>query len=122
MLQDNDDQNDDSFCEKLVSDPLLIPNLPSLAAPWRQLAKPRASVDVDIRDNLANHSEIANSPEIARALLKHFVEFILPSNYAPHGIVPTDGEMHVTGIQAKKISKYKAVLVVKFHLPVSLKA
>ena len=32
-----------------------------------------------------------------------------------------DGEMSVTGIQAKKISKQKAVLVVKFLSPASLK-
>jgi len=35
--------------------------------------------------------------------------------------VPKDGEMRVTGIQAKKISKHKAVLVVKFLAPASLK-
>ena len=74
-------------------------------------------MDVSIHDDLANHSEIA----IARALLKHSVEIILPSNYAPHGIVPKDGEMRVTGIQAKKISKHKAVLIVKFLAPASLK-
>ena len=51
-------------------------------------------MDVSIHDDLVNHSEIA----IARALLKHSVEIILPSNYAPHGIVPKDGEMRVTGI------------------------
>ena len=74
-------------------------------------------MDVSIHDDLANQSEIA----IARALLKHSVNFILPPNYAPHGIVPKDGEMRVTGIQAKKISKHKAVLIVKFLAPASLK-
>jgi len=72
---------------------------------------------MDIHDDLANHSEIA----IACALMKQSVEIILLSNYAPHGIVPKDGEMRVTGIQAKKISKHKAVLVVKFLAPASLK-
>ena len=35
--------------------------------------------------------------------------------------MPKDSEMRVTGIQAKKISKHKAVLVVKFLSPTSLK-
>ena len=58
-LQDDDDDNDDSSSEKLVSDPLLIPNLPFSIAPRRQPAKLRASMHVDIYDDLANHSEIA---------------------------------------------------------------
>ena len=92
-------------------------NLPSSIAPRCQPAKLCASMDVDIHDDLANHSEIA----IAHALLKHSVVIILPSDYTPHGIVPKDGEIRVTKIQAKKISKHKAVLVVKFLAPASLK-
>jgi len=118
-LQNDNDDNDDSSSEKLVSDPLLIPNLPHSIAPRRQPATLRASMDVSIHDDLANHSKIASAT--THALLKHSGEIILPSNYAPHGIVPKHGEMRVTRIQAKKISKHKAVLVVKFLAPASLK-
>ena len=58
-LQDDNDNNDDSSSEKLVSDQLLISNLPFSIVPRRQPAKLRASMDVDIHDDLANHSEIA---------------------------------------------------------------
>ena len=136
MLGDNDDEIDDTLSEKLVSDPMLIPNIPSSTAPRRQLAKARASVDVDIHDDFANHSEIAHadgryswlalaisktSQVLARALLKDSFETIRLSDYAPHGIVRKDSEIHVTGIQAKKISKHTPVLVVKFLSPPSLK-
>ena len=67
---------------------------------------------MSIHDDLANHCEIA----ITHSLLKHSVEIILPSNYATHGIVPKDGEMRVTEIQVKKISKHKAVRVVKIFI------
>ena len=59
ILVDNDDEINDTLFEKSVSDPLLIPNIPSSTTPRRQLAKARASVDVDIHDDFANHSEIA---------------------------------------------------------------
>ena len=118
MLQDHYDDNDDISSEELLSNPLLIPNLPPSMTPRQQPAKLRASMNIDIHDDLANHSEIATC-----ALMKHSqaVEIILPSNYAPHCIVPKDGEIRVTGVQAKKISKHKAVLVVKFLLLASLK-
>ena len=93
ILQDVDDDNNDISYEKLVSDPLLIPILPPSMASRHQPAKLRASMDIDIHDDLANHSEIATC-----ALMKHSqaVEIILPSNYAPHCIVPKDGEIRVT--------------------------
>ena len=80
-LQIEEDANDFSSYEELVSDPLFLPTLPHSIAPKCQPASSRTPMDVSIHDDLANHSEIA----IARALLKHSVEIILPSNYAPHG-------------------------------------
>ena len=59
ILVDNDDGIDDTFPEKLVSDSMLVLNIPSSTTPRRQLAKARAFVDVDIHDDFANHSEIA---------------------------------------------------------------
>ena len=39
ILVDNDDEIDDTLFEKSVSDPLLIPNIPSLTAPDASLRK-----------------------------------------------------------------------------------
>ena len=64
-------------------------------------------------DNLHDFSELA----IARALLKHSVEFILPAHYKPD----VTGEMHVVGVVAVKLTKSKAVLIVKFLFPQSLR-
>ena len=84
---------------------MLILNPAFSTAPRCQPAKPRAAVDVDIHDDLANRSEFA--------LLKHSVEITLPSNYAPYGIVPPKGgKIRVTGIHAtKKGSKNCTILI-----------
>jgi len=44
----------------------------------------------------------------------------MPKRYAPNHAVP-EGKMRVVGIKAKKISSTKAVLIVKFISPPSLK-
>ena len=85
---------------------MIIPNIPSSTAPRRQLAKARASVDVNIHDEFVKQYDI-NRDAVARARLKHSVETILPSNYTPHGIVPKDDEMRVAGVQAKKVQNIR---------------
>jgi len=64
-------------------------------------------------DNLHDFSELA----IARALLKHSVEFILPAHYKPD----FTGEMRVVGVDALKLAKSKAVLIVRFLSQQSLR-
>jgi len=69
--------------------------------------------EIALSDELANHNELA----IARAFLRHSVEFVLPPHYRPD----VTGEMRVIGLDTKKLSKTKAVLIVKFPTPQSLK-
>jgi len=71
---------------------------------------------IDLHANLVDYSNL----EIARALARHSVEIGLSTHYAPKHVVQ-DGEMRVVGIKAKKISSTKAVLIVKFISPPSLK-
>jgi len=73
---------------------------------------------IDLHANLVDYSEL----EIAKAFAHHSVETGLPKHYAPNHVVP-EGKMRVVGIQAKKISSTKAVLIVKFRVisPPSLK-
>jgi len=68
--------------------------------------------DIDLHANLVDYTEL----EIAKALARHSV----PKHYAPNHVVP-EGKMRVVGIKTKKISSTKAVLIVKFILPPSLK-
>jgi len=71
---------------------------------------------INLHSNLADYSE----HEIAEALARHSVEIGLPKHYAPNDFVP-EAKMHVVGVKAKKISFKKAVLIVKFISPPSLK-
>jgi len=49
--------------------------------------------------------------------LRHLVEFVLPLHYRPD----VTGEMCVIGVDTKKLTKTKAVLIFKFLTPQSLK-
>ena len=71
---------------------------------------------IDLHANLVDYTEL----EIAKALACHSVEIGLPKYYAPNHVVP-EGSMRVVGIKAKKMSSTKAVLIVKFISPPSLK-
>jgi len=69
--------------------------------------------EIALFDKLANHTALA----IARAFLRHSVEFILP----PHYRRDVTGKMRVIGVGTKKLTKTKEVLIVKFLTPQSLK-
>jgi len=71
---------------------------------------------IDLHADLVHYSEL----EIAEALARHSVEIGLPKHYTPNHVVP-EGKMRVVGIKAKKVSSTKAVLIVKFISPPSLK-
>ena len=75
-----------------------------------------AQQGINLHDDLLAHSEI----NIARALLRHSVEIVLPWRYKPGDSKP-ESEMRVVGVKATPISKTKAVLIVKFLSPPSLK-
>jgi len=75
----------------------------------------RATDEIVIHDNLHDFSELT----IARALLKHSVEFILPAHYRDKPDVT--GEMRVVGVYALKLTKSKDLLIVKFLSPQSLR-
>ena len=62
---------------------------------------------------MASHNELA----IARAFLQHSIKFVLPPHYRQNAV----GEMRVIGVDAMKLTKTKAVLIVKFLTPQSLK-
>ena len=62
---------------------------------------------------MASHNELA----IARAFLQHSIKFVLPPQYRQNVV----GEMRVIGVDAMKLTKTKAVLIVKFLTPQSLK-
>jgi len=57
--------------------------------------------EITLYDDLAIHNELA----IARALLRHSVEFVLPPHYRPDVM----GEMRVIGVDTRKLTKTKAV-------------
>ena len=71
---------------------------------------------IDLHAHLANYSTL----KISNALARHFVEVGLPKQYAPNQLVLGD-QMRVVGAKTKKISTKKAVLIVKFISPPSLK-
>jgi len=52
--------------------------------------------------------------------LQVILEIGLPKHYAPNHLVP-EGKMHVVGVKARNISSKKAVSIVKFISPPSLK-
>jgi len=100
----------------------LLPSiLPPRATSGDDSAAPRSSVrhdeaGIDLHVNLFDYTKL----EIAKALARHSVEMALPKHYAPNHVVQ-EGKMRVVGIKAKKISSTKAVLIVKFISPPSLK-
>jgi len=102
----------------------LLPSiLPSRATSGNDSAAARPSVQhdeagIDLHANLVDYTEL----EIAKALARHSVKIGLPKHYAraPNHVV-SEGKMRVVGIKAKKISSTKAVLIVKFISPPSLK-
>jgi len=83
---------------------LVIPtNVSSKHAPTR------ATNEIAPYDDLSNHNELA----IVRAFLRHLVEFVLPPHYRPDAV----GEMHIIGVDTKKLTKTTAV---EFLTPKSL--
>jgi len=100
----------------------LLPSiLPPRATSGDGSAAARPSVQhdeasIDLHANLVDYTEL----EIAKTLARHSVEIGLPKHYAPNHVVQ-EGKMRVVGIKAKKISSTKAVLIVKFISPSSLK-
>ena len=104
----------------------LLPSiLPPRATSGDDSAAARPSVQhdeagIDLHANLVDYTEL----EIAKALARHSVEIGLPNHYAPNQLftvrVP-EGNMRVVGVKTKKISLKKAVLIVKFISPPSLK-
>jgi len=73
----------------------------------------RATDEIALHDNLTDVSELA----ITRALLKYSVEFILP----PHYKAGVTGEMRVVDLDAKKLTKSRAVLIEIFCLHILLR-
>jgi len=100
----------------------LLPSiLPPRATSGDDSAAVRPSVQhdeagIDLHTNIVDNTQL----EIAKALVRHSVEIGLPKHYAPNHVV-LEGKMRVIGIKAKKISLTKAVLIVKFISPPSLK-
>ena len=100
----------------------LLPSiLPPRATSGDDSAAARPSVQhdeagIDLHANIVDYTKL----EIAKALARHSVEIGLSKHYAPNHVVP-EGKMRVVGIKAKKISSTKAVLIVKFITPPSLK-
>jgi len=67
---------------------------------------------IALYDDIVNHYDLANGP----AFLCHSVKFVLPPHYRPDAI----GEMCIIGVDTKKLTKIKAILIVKFLTPQSL--
>jgi len=98
--------------------PSILPSRPT-SGDDSAAARPSVQHDeagIDLHANLVDFTEL----EIAKALARHSVEIGLPKHYAPNHVVP-EGNICVVGIMAKKISSTKAVLIVKFISPPSLK-
>ena len=64
-------------------------------------ASTRATDEVALQDNLTDHNKLV----IARAFLRHSIEFVLSPHYRPDVV----GEMRVIGVDTKKLTKTKAV-------------
>ena len=87
----------------------IAPSLPrAKIAPQPPRAFVSITNEIALSDELANHNELA----IARAFLRHSVEFVLPPHYRPD----VTGEMPVIGVDTKKLTKTKAVLRVEYLL------
>jgi len=100
---------------------LLPSTLPPRATSGNDSAAARPFVQhdeagIDLHANLVDYTEL----EIAKALACHSIKIGLPKHYALNHVVP-EGKMRVVRIKAKKISSTKAVLIVKFISPPSLK-
>ena len=115
----DEDAHDDNL--KLSTTPLLptilLPRATSVNT--ASVAPPCVEYDeagFDIHANLAGYTEL----EIAKALARHSVEIGLPKHYAPNHLVP-EGKMRVVAVKAQKISSQKAVLIVRFISPPSLR-
>jgi len=96
------------------------PSLPPLTKSPRRCRTPKSprslvsiTNEIALSDELANHKELA----IARAFLRHSVEFVLPPHYRPD----VTGECASLVLTPKKLTKTKTVLIVKFLTPQSLK-
>ena len=63
---------------------------------------------------------ITLNSRLQKALARHSVEIGLPKHYAPNHLVQ-EGKMRVIAVKAQKISSQKAVLIVRFISPPSLR-
>jgi len=95
--------------------------LPPRATSADDLASARPSVQhdeasIDLHANLVDYTEL----EITKALARHSVDIGLPKYYAQNHVAQEE-RICVVGIKTKKISLTKAVLIVKFISPPSLK-
>jgi len=95
----------------------LLLNLEAAGLPYKHLKRYILAMSCDagtmaLYDDLAIHNTLA----IAKAFLQHSVKFVTP-HYRPDVM----GEMRVIGVDTKKLTKTKAVLIVKFLTPQSLK-
>ena len=100
LITSSDDQTEKSIDE-------IAPPLPrAKIAPLPPHAFATTTDEIALSDDLAHHNE----PAIARTCIRHSVEFVLPSYYRPD----VRGEMRVIGVDTKKLTKTKAVLIVIF--------
>jgi hypothetical protein len=83
-----------------TADPINQPT-ESVMPPRSAHASTRATDEIEVHDNLHDFAELS----IARALLKHSVEFVLPAHYKPD----FTGEMRVVGVDAMKLTKSQFV-------------
>jgi len=114
--------SDDQTIDQIAPPPRAFATITDKIAPPLPHAKivlqpprtfPSITDEIALSDELANQNELA----IARAFLRHSVEFVLPPHYRPD----VTGKMRVIGVYTKKLTKIKAVLIVKFLTPQSLK-
>ena len=132
ILDTNDLNQDANSSLHMRDDNLVAPTIHEIASLLPTTLPPRAtsvntgsvappSVEYDESDfdnhaNLADYTEL----EIAKALARHSVEIGLPKHYATNHLVP-EGKMRVVAVKAQKISSQKAVLIVRFISPPSLR-
>jgi len=89
----------------------LLLNLEAAGLPCKHLKRYVLAMSCDagtmaLYDDLAIHNTLA----IAKAFLRHSVKFVLTPHYRPDVM----GEMRVIDVDTKKLTKTKAVLIVKF--------
>ena len=87
--------------------------------PRANIAPPPPRAFATTTDEITLYGDLAIPKElaIARSFLRHSVEFVLPPHYRPDVM----GEMRVIGVDTMKLTKTKAVLIVIFLTPQSLK-